>query len=81
MGRGALLGPEESGLNPEGFWTVSSGSLSHWDVFWCGVVAGAGSHQTAGGLCLMGVLFPWMAGSVVCGECWVGCPARILRTV
>ena len=49
--RGALLGPEESGLNPEGFWTVSSrvtvtlGFLVWW-------VAGAGSHQTAGvGVC------------------------------
>jgi hypothetical protein len=34
-GRGALLGPEESGLNPEGFGTVSS-RVTVTLGFWCG---------------------------------------------
>jgi len=45
------------------------------------LVAGAGSHQTAGGFVLMGVLFPCRGGSG--GGWWFGAgfPARILRTV
>jgi hypothetical protein len=46
-----------------------------------GWVAGAGSHQTVGGVHLMGVLFPLRV--VLIGKWWFGAgvPARILRTV
>jgi len=74
MGRGALLGPEESGLGSREIWTVSSRSLPHlreW-VWW---VAGAGSSPNfwcwVSGGCVVSLLGVWgfqvvvMMGSVV----------------
>jgi hypothetical protein len=69
-GRGALLGPEESGpahwtwcLGGRGLVFLGHGHTGWFLVWW---VAGAGSHQTAGGVHLMGVLFPWMVFSIMC---------------
>jgi hypothetical protein len=82
-GRGALLGPEESGRVSLETWTGFSGSLLHrllglcGSGGWCGWVAGAGSHQTVGvGVLLLGVLFPW--GGVFTWQVvvwgWCSCP-------
>jgi len=82
--RGALLGPEKSG-RPVRDGLVSLGhnhtgtcSLELVRVWW---VAGAGSHQTTGGVHLMGVLFPLRVCLCVKWCSWAGVPARILRTV
>jgi hypothetical protein len=52
MGRGALLGPEESGRVSSEAWTVSSRVTGSIDGCRLGWVAGAGFHQTVGvGVC------------------------------
>jgi hypothetical protein len=66
MGRGALLGPEESGRVSSETWTVSSrvtGYMGSVELVWW--VAGAGFHQTVGvGVCSgcvvsLGWMFAW----------------------
>ena len=83
-GRGALLGPEESGPGFTGF-VLGIGDCFFWvtvQLVTVELVAGAGSHQTVG----VGVLdrvccFP--GSGAWTGRWWFGAgfPARILRTV
>ena len=84
MGRGALLGPEESGPAHRifGFWGLVLFLLGHGhtDASWCdGWLGPALTKLLVGSLdgCVVsldGVLF-WCVVGVA------GCPARILRTV
>jgi len=86
-GRGALLGPEESGPSQQEFLL-----LGVWDCFFWVTDAWIFADRCVSGgwgrlspncwwVHLMGVLFPLRVGSAVCGECRAGFPARILRTV
>ena len=84
-GRGALLGPEESG---PAHWTVMSWGLelvflghSHTGWFWCGGWLGPALTKRLVGS-LVGCVVS-LAGVLdhVCGGRGAGVPARILRTV
>jgi hypothetical protein len=80
--RGALLGPEESGPGFTGF-VLGIGDCFFWvtvQLVTVELVAGAGSHQTAGGFVFWVCCFP---GGGFSGVWWFGAgfPARILRTV
>jgi hypothetical protein len=66
-GRGALLGPEESGRLMGAVTVSSRAATAHEFVFVCGVWLGPGLHQTAG-------FFSVSGGFVLVS-------ARILRTV
>ena len=69
-GRGALLGPEESGLanGPEGSGVGTVSSRVTVTLTLVGVVGGWGRlSPNCGGVHFLGVLFPWWVGSAVGG--------------
>jgi hypothetical protein len=88
--RGALLGPEESGLTHRTLWGSwglvlfllgSQAMLAR--LSWCGGWLGPALTKPLVWVFVLGVLFPWDGCSrlLIGGGCGVGGPARILRTV
>jgi hypothetical protein len=77
MGRGALLGPEESGWVSSEVRTGFSGSLLCWDLcgFWCGGWLGPAFAILLVGFWVLGVVALVFGVLAVSGGCgWFSCP-------